>query len=67
MVILSFCHRLSFCSITEKGCGFLATAVKSNASHLEEVDLSYNHLGKSGATLISEALVEGKCEFTKLR
>uniref|UniRef100_A0A4W6BSE2 B30.2/SPRY domain-containing protein n=1 Tax=Lates calcarifer TaxID=8187 RepID=A0A4W6BSE2_LATCA len=59
--------RLWFCSITEKGCGFLATAVKSNASHLEEVDLSYNHLGKSGATLISEALVEGKCEFTKLR
>ncbi|XP_044214907.1 NACHT, LRR and PYD domains-containing protein 3-like [Thunnus albacares] len=59
--------RLSFCSITEKGCGFLASAVKSNPSHLGELDLSYNHLGGSGVKLISEALEEGRCEFTKLR
>lgn len=65
--ILSLCHRLSFCNITEKGCGFLASAVKSNPSHLSELDLSYNHLGKSGVKLISEALEEGRCELTKLR
>ncbi|XP_067456456.1 NLR family CARD domain-containing protein 3-like isoform X7 [Thunnus thynnus] len=59
--------RLSFCSITERGCGFLASAVKSNPSHLGELDLSYNHLGESGVKLISEALEEGRCEFTKLR
>ncbi|XP_067456467.1 NLR family CARD domain-containing protein 3-like isoform X16 [Thunnus thynnus] len=59
--------RLSFCNITEKGCGFLASAVKSNPSHLRELDLSYNHLGESGVKLISEALEEGRCEFTKLR
>ncbi|XP_044214904.1 NACHT, LRR and PYD domains-containing protein 3-like isoform X1 [Thunnus albacares] len=59
--------RLSFCNITEKGCGFLASAVKSNPSHLGELELSYNHLGGSGVKLISEALEEGQCEFTKLR
>ncbi|XP_067456455.1 NLR family CARD domain-containing protein 3-like isoform X6 [Thunnus thynnus] len=59
--------RLSFCNITEKGCGFLASAVKSNPSHLGELDLSYNHLRGSGVKLISEALEEGRCEFTKLR
>ncbi|CAK6981162.1 Hypothetical predicted protein [Scomber scombrus] len=59
--------RLSFCNITEKGCVSLASAVKSNPSHLRELDLSYNHLGESGVKLISEALEEGRCEFTKLR
>ncbi|XP_042279039.1 NACHT, LRR and PYD domains-containing protein 12-like isoform X1 [Thunnus maccoyii] len=59
--------RLSFCNITEKGCGFLASAVKSNPSHLGELELSYNHLGESGVKLISEALEEGRCEFTKFR
>lgn len=63
----SLCHRLSFCNITEKGCGFLASAVKSNTSHLSELDLSYNHLGGSGVILISEALEEGRCELAKLR
>ncbi|XP_071325503.1 NACHT, LRR and PYD domains-containing protein 3-like isoform X2 [Trachinotus anak] len=59
--------RLSFCCVTEKGCGFLASAVKSNPSHLRDMDLSYNHLGESGVKLISEALEEGRCELTKLR
>lgn len=60
-------HRLSFCSITEKGCGFLASAVKSNPSHLRELDLRYNHLSESGVKLISEALEEEHCENIKLR
>ncbi|XP_067456452.1 NLR family CARD domain-containing protein 3-like isoform X5 [Thunnus thynnus] len=59
--------RLSFCNITEKGCGFLASAVKTNLSHLGELDLSYNHLGESGVKLIYEAREEGRCEFIKLR
>ncbi|XP_032364745.1 NACHT, LRR and PYD domains-containing protein 3 [Etheostoma spectabile] len=58
--------RLSFCNITEKGCGFLASAVRSNPSHLSELDLSYNHLG-SGVKLITEALEEARSELTKLR
>ncbi|XP_026172412.1 NLR family CARD domain-containing protein 3-like isoform X2 [Mastacembelus armatus] len=59
--------RLSFCCVTEEGCGFLASAVKTNPSHLRELDLSYNHLGDSGVKLVSDALEEGQCETVKFR
>uniref|UniRef100_A0A3B5A982 B30.2/SPRY domain-containing protein n=1 Tax=Stegastes partitus TaxID=144197 RepID=A0A3B5A982_9TELE len=37
---------LSGCQVTEDGCSFLASALKSNmASHLKQLDLSYNHPG----------------------
>ncbi|XP_051812728.1 NACHT, LRR and PYD domains-containing protein 3-like isoform X2 [Acanthochromis polyacanthus] len=58
--------RLAFCSITQEGCVFLASAVKSNPSHLSELDLSNNHLGKSGEEMLSQALQEARCEFIKL-
>uniref|UniRef100_A0A3Q1FJM3 NACHT, LRR and PYD domains-containing protein 3-like n=2 Tax=Acanthochromis polyacanthus TaxID=80966 RepID=A0A3Q1FJM3_9TELE len=58
--------RLEFCSITQEGCVFLASAVKSNPSHLSELDLSNNHLGKSGEETLSQALQEARCEFIKL-
>ncbi|KAJ0056044.1 hypothetical protein NL108_018242 [Boleophthalmus pectinirostris] len=45
--------RLSACLVTEKGCGFLVSALKSNPSHLKELDLSYNHL-ESGESALSE-------------
>ncbi|XP_041858703.1 NACHT, LRR and PYD domains-containing protein 3-like isoform X1 [Melanotaenia boesemani] len=47
---------LSGCLITEKGCAALASAVTSNPSHLKELDLSYNHPGDSGVTLLLDAL-----------
>ncbi|XP_050958839.1 NACHT, LRR and PYD domains-containing protein 12-like isoform X2 [Labeo rohita] len=47
----SYCHlnilRLSGCMVTEEGCGYLAFALSLNLSHLRELDLSYNHPGKS--------------------
>ncbi|XP_040887520.1 NLR family CARD domain-containing protein 3-like isoform X2 [Toxotes jaculatrix] len=46
--------RLSGCLVTETGCAFLASALKSNPSHLTELDLSYNHPGASGEKLLSE-------------
>ncbi|KAK2845145.1 hypothetical protein Q5P01_011804 [Channa striata] len=58
--------RLSFCCITEKGCAFLATVLKSSPSRLKELDLSYNHLGESGVNLITDAVEESRCEMTKL-
>ncbi|XP_030014905.1 NLR family CARD domain-containing protein 3-like [Sphaeramia orbicularis] len=48
--------RLSGCLITEEGCSSLVSALKSNPSHLRQLDLSYNHPGASGQEL--SALVE---------
>uniref|UniRef100_A0A3B1IJ89 B30.2/SPRY domain-containing protein n=1 Tax=Astyanax mexicanus TaxID=7994 RepID=A0A3B1IJ89_ASTMX len=45
--------RLSGCMITEKGCCSLDSALISNPSHLNELDLTYNHLGESGVKLLS--------------
>ena len=45
-------YRLSGCMITEEGCTTLASALRSNPSHLRELDLSYNHPGDSGAKLL---------------
>ncbi|XP_029502573.1 NACHT, LRR and PYD domains-containing protein 3-like isoform X2 [Oncorhynchus nerka] len=44
---------LSLCGVTEKGCAYLASALRSNPSHLKELDLSYNHPGDSGVKLLS--------------
>uniref|UniRef100_A0A3Q3VUU1 NACHT domain-containing protein n=1 Tax=Mola mola TaxID=94237 RepID=A0A3Q3VUU1_MOLML len=44
--------RLSGCMVTEEGCTCLASALKTNPSHLRELDLSYNHPGDSGVKLL---------------
>ncbi|KAK6312547.1 hypothetical protein J4Q44_G00182110, partial [Coregonus suidteri] len=48
--------RLSGCLVTEEGCASLVSALKSNPSHLRELDLSYNHPGDSGVRLLSAGL-----------
>ncbi|XP_066532303.1 NLR family CARD domain-containing protein 3-like isoform X1 [Hoplias malabaricus] len=48
--------RLSGCLITVRGCSSLASALKSNPSHLRELDLSYNHPEESGVKLLSDLL-----------
>ncbi|XP_043112109.1 NLR family CARD domain-containing protein 3-like [Puntigrus tetrazona] len=48
--------RLSGCMVTEKGCGYLSSALSSNPSHLRELDLSYNHPGDSGVQLLKHRL-----------
>ncbi|XP_029993928.1 protein NLRC3-like [Sphaeramia orbicularis] len=48
--------RLSGCLITEEGCSPLVSALKSNPSHLRQLDLSYNHPGDPGQEL--SALLE---------
>ncbi|KAI3375541.1 hypothetical protein L3Q82_003865 [Scortum barcoo] len=45
---------LSGCLVTETGCAYLASALKSNPSHLMELDLSYNNPGDSGEKLLTE-------------
>ncbi|KAJ8253682.1 hypothetical protein COCON_G00202940 [Conger conger] len=41
---------LSGCRVTQRGCDSLASALRSNPSHLRELDLRYNHPGDSGLT-----------------
>nr|UTP59126.1 NLR family pyrin domain-containing 3 protein [Ctenopharyngodon idella] len=46
--------RLSGCMVTEEGCYYLASALKSNPSHLRELDLNCNHPGQSLVKLLSD-------------
>ncbi|XP_062393464.1 LOW QUALITY PROTEIN: NACHT, LRR and PYD domains-containing protein 12-like [Sardina pilchardus] len=59
--------RLSDCLISEKGCGFLASALTSSPSHLKELDLCYNHPGESGLKLLSARLEDPVCELVILK
>ncbi|KAI4898221.1 hypothetical protein NFI96_022806, partial [Prochilodus magdalenae] len=59
-------HDLSMCRITEKGCAALVLALKSNPSHLRELDLSWNNPGESGVKLISDLLEDPHCKLEKL-
>ncbi|XP_029985018.1 NACHT, LRR and PYD domains-containing protein 12-like isoform X2 [Sphaeramia orbicularis] len=59
--------RLSGCLITEEGCTSLASALKSNPTHLRELDLSYNHPGKQGVKLLSVQLEDPQWRLDNLR
>ncbi|XP_048860613.1 NACHT, LRR and PYD domains-containing protein 12-like [Brienomyrus brachyistius] len=58
--------RLSGCRVTEEGCSSLDSALRSNPSHLRELDLSYNHPGDSGVKLLSAVLEDPSCKLEKL-
>ncbi|KAI2649970.1 NLR family CARD domain-containing protein 3 [Labeo rohita] len=49
--------ELCGCSITEKGCEVLVSSLRSNPSHLRELNLSCNELGNLGVKLLSELLL----------
>eukprot|EP00063_Salmo_salar_P075091 XP_014049926.1 PREDICTED: NACHT, LRR and PYD domains-containing protein 12-like isoform X2 [Salmo salar] len=59
--------RLSGCLLTEEGCAFLVSALRSNPSHLRELDLSDNDLKDSGVKLLSDGLGNPHCELETLR
>ncbi|XP_058616306.1 ribonuclease inhibitor-like isoform X1 [Onychostoma macrolepis] len=54
------------CRITEKQCLILTSALKSNPSHLRELNLSWNKLGDSGVKHLSDLLMNTQCKLEKL-
>ncbi|KAL6471930.1 hypothetical protein MHYP_G00205800 [Metynnis hypsauchen] len=58
---------LSGCMVTDEGCSSLALALKSNPSHLRELDLTYNYPGESGVKLLSDLLENPCCKLEKLQ
>uniref|UniRef100_W5KLK6 Uncharacterized protein n=1 Tax=Astyanax mexicanus TaxID=7994 RepID=W5KLK6_ASTMX len=59
--------KLWDCKITEEGCAALASALKSNPSHLRKLDLTANKIGDSGVKLLSTVLMNPLCKLEKLR
>ncbi|XP_039540922.1 NACHT, LRR and PYD domains-containing protein 3-like isoform X3 [Pimephales promelas] len=59
--------RLSDCSITEEGYKALASALRSNPSHLIELDLRGNDHGESGVKQLSDLLQDPNCQLKTLR
>uniref|UniRef100_A0A4W4ER26 NACHT LRR and PYD domain-containing protein n=1 Tax=Electrophorus electricus TaxID=8005 RepID=A0A4W4ER26_ELEEL len=58
---------LDNCSITDKGCAALASALRSNpSSHLRELNLNYNKPGDSGVKQLSALLEDPHCKLEKL-
>ncbi|KAL6491352.1 hypothetical protein MHYP_G00016970 [Metynnis hypsauchen] len=53
--------------VTDEGFSSLASALKSNPSHLRGLDLSYNHPGESGVKLLSDLLEDPHCALEKLQ
>ncbi|XP_052428997.1 ribonuclease inhibitor-like [Carassius gibelio] len=56
---------LSDCGITDEGCAALTSALKSNPSHLRELDLSWNKL-RDSVKLLSDVLQDPRCKLEKL-
>ncbi len=59
--------RLSDCSITEEGYKALASALRSNPSHLIELDLRGNDPGQSGVKQLGDLLQNPNCQLKTLR
>ncbi|XP_049328970.1 ribonuclease inhibitor-like [Astyanax mexicanus] len=58
--------KLMNCSITGEGCAALASALKSNPSHLRELHLISNNPGESGKKLLSDLQKDPHFKLEKL-
>ncbi|XP_073709142.1 NACHT, LRR and PYD domains-containing protein 12-like isoform X2 [Garra rufa] len=58
--------QLSNCGVSDEGCSALTSALRSNPSHVTQLDLSENKLGDSGVKLLSDVLQNPHCKLEKL-
>ncbi|XP_026082615.1 NACHT, LRR and PYD domains-containing protein 12-like [Carassius auratus] len=59
--------KLSKCGVTDEGCAALASVLRSNSSHLRELNLSCNELEDSGVMRLSSGLKNPDCKLEILR
>uniref|UniRef100_A0A665STL4 RING-type domain-containing protein n=1 Tax=Echeneis naucrates TaxID=173247 RepID=A0A665STL4_ECHNA len=59
--------RLVGCGLTKTECDVVASALKSNPSHLRDLDLSQNHIEDSGLKLVCARLESPNCGLETLR
>ncbi|XP_050958669.1 NACHT, LRR and PYD domains-containing protein 3-like [Labeo rohita] len=58
--------QLSYCGITDEGCAALASALRSNPSHLRHLNLTRNKIGDLGVKLLCAVLEDPHCKLEKL-
>jgi len=56
-------YRLSDCGVKDEGCGALTSALRSNPSHLRELNMYGNELGESGIKKLSDLLANPHCKL----
>ncbi|XP_062270501.1 NACHT, LRR and PYD domains-containing protein 12-like [Scomber scombrus] len=63
------CRKAVFenCGLSETHCEVVASALKSNPSHLRDLDLSKNNLKDSAMTFLSDGLESPNCRLETLR
>ncbi|XP_047211126.1 protein NLRC3-like isoform X1 [Girardinichthys multiradiatus] len=59
--------RLFKCGLSWTHCAVLASALKSNPSHMTELDLSWNDLKDSGVKILCDGLESPNCRLEMLR
>ncbi|KAL0963924.1 hypothetical protein UPYG_G00315410 [Umbra pygmaea] len=58
--------RLTFCGVTVESCAYLVSALRSNPSHLSELELNYNYPGIIGVKMLTAAIEDPLCKLQKL-
>ncbi len=53
--------------MTDEGCTAVTSALKSNPSHLRELNVGDNYLGDSGVKNLSDLLMNTQCKLEKLQ
>ncbi|KAK2832611.1 hypothetical protein Q7C36_016073 [Tachysurus vachellii] len=67
VIIASSKAMLWDCVVSDEGCAALTSALRSNPSHLRELDLSSNNLGDSGVKSLSAVLENPHCKLETMR